>query len=135
MNDQQKKSFLTLIRLDAEGLFQRIQDKQADYLMILNFKRTREHFADIFQSKYGQISITDLKQLKESTIYSLDYFHREVCELKWYLLHTEDLPAMVNGRTTAAIKKLKNLFHEMMKNLDIEAGIENMGPPPLDFKD
>ena len=120
MNEQQKKSFIALIQLDAENLLHRIQDRREEYLMILNLKRTRDHFSDIFHSKYGHIDIGQLKELKESTIYSIDHFYREVEELKWYLLHTEDLPAMISDRTHASIKKIANLFREMSQNLGPE---------------
>ena len=139
MNHKQKKSLLTLISLDAENLFRRILDKQEESLMILNFKRTRKHFEDLFQSKYGQMSVHDLKELKESTIYALGHFYEEVAELKWYLLHTQELPAMIHDHTTAAIKKLNISFNELMQNIETELEGEDKGkdeePPPLDFKD
>ena len=120
MNEQQKKSFITLVQLDAERLFRNIVDKKEDYLMILNFKRTREHFYDIFHSKYAQVSIDNLKELKESTIHVVDSFYREIEELRWYLLHTEDLPAMVSDHTHTEIKKITGLFQDMCEHLNAE---------------
>lgn len=132
MDEQQKKSFLALIQLDAGNLYRRIVDRKEDYLMVLHLKRTRKHFAHIFHCKYPQMNLSDLKELRESTISSIDYFYRKVNELQWYLLHTEDLPAMVSDHTEMEIKKLHSLFDEAMQNLSIE---REGGPPPLDFKE
>ncbi|MCY4644160.1 MAG: hypothetical protein OXB88_06030 [Bacteriovoracales bacterium] len=121
---------MTLIRLDVQNLFDRILARKEDYLMILSLKRTREHFCDVFYSKYGQISIDNLKELDDSTIAVLDSFYQEVDQLKWYLLHTEDLPAMLSDRVDGSIKKLKDILYEITEHLNSELR-DQKGPPPL----
>ena len=59
---------MTLLQLDARSLFRRIADRKEDYLMILNLKRTRSHFVDVFYSKYNDVSLDDLKYLEENEI-------------------------------------------------------------------
>ena len=123
MNEQQKKSFILLIRLDAENILRSIVEKKHDYLMILNLQRTRKHFSALFESKYDTVGIGDLKELDESTLSIINNFYREVSELKWYLMHTQDLPAMIEGHTDREIKKLKALFTKMVDAFDFDPEI------------
>ena len=120
MESERKRSFLILLHSDVQNLWERLCHRREDYLTILSLERTRTHFHDIFQSKYDQVSIETLTELDESTITSLEDFYREVKRLKWYLLHTEDLPAMVSDHTLTAIKKIKKRFHQVEQHIGAE---------------
>ena len=69
------------------------------------------------------MGIGDLKELDESTLSIIHDFYQEVSELKWYLMHTQDLPTMIEGRTDREIKKLKALFTKMVNAFDFDPEI------------
>ena len=71
--------------------------------------------------------------LKKMRFEAIDQFYNEVNELKWYLMHTEDLPAMVADHTGIKIKKLKNFLQELTQSLNTKLEISEV-PPPFEFK-
>ena len=95
---------LTLLKIDADRLFERIKKREVEYMQVFSAKRTREHFKDIFKNKYETISFSDLKLCSEEVMMGLDNFYTLVDEMRWYLAHTEEMP----GTVTEKVNKLIN---------------------------
>ncbi len=105
--DQRVKNIITLLKIDVKNLMYRIEKRKRDYLNEFSLKRTREHFRDIFKSRYDTVSIGDLKELGQETIVSLDQFYQEVDELHWYVKHTQDMAQMMSDKVDAYIRSIK----------------------------
>jgi len=122
MEEPQIRSLIILIKLDAEGLYSRLKDNFREYMQIFAMKRTREHFKDVFKSRFYEIPISDLKSLGEDLILALDKFYKEVDSLKWYLNCTEDMPATVEDKVARTLRELKAHYDLCKLYLDAELG-------------
>lgn len=121
--DHELHQLLVLLKLDAQRLFERVKHRAPEYLNVLSLKRTREHFKDVFKSRYYHIELTDLKKCSEDVIIGLDRFYSRVDNLHWYLNHTQDMPMMISDRVYAAIKELEGLYQTLTLYIDAELGI------------
>lgn len=72
--DEVAQRLLTLLKLDAKRLYERIRYRAPEYLFIFSSKRTRDHFAEVFKNRYKDVSIEDLKMVGQEVIISLDGF-------------------------------------------------------------
>ena len=118
--DAESHKILLLLKIDSQNLFDRIKLKREDYLGIFAIKRTRSHFKDIFESRYSSLGLEDLKKCSEETVILLDKFYKEVGEIRWYLDHTEDMPATVEDKINQHIKELEILFNDLKIHLTAE---------------
>lgn len=121
--DHELHQLLVLLKLDAQRLFERIKYRAPEYLNVLSLKRTREHFKDVFKSRYFDIELSDLKKCSEDVIIGMDKFYSRVDNLHWYLNHTQDMPMMISDRVYAAIKELEGLYQTLTLYIDAELGI------------
>jgi hypothetical protein len=126
--DHELHQLLVLLKLDAQRLFERIKYRAPEYLNVLSLKRTREHFKDVFKSRYFEMALTDLKKCSEEVIIGLDQFYSKVDNLHWYLNHTQDMPMMISDRVYAAIKELEGLYQTLTLYIDAELGIGEQDP-------
>lgn len=122
--DQIARRTLTILSLDAKRLFERIRDREVEYLHIFSKKRTRDHFHQIFQSIYLTIKISDLQYCSEDVIVGLDFFYTKVEEMKWYMFTTEDMPGTFDNTVGHFISELNGLFQTL--SLYIEAELETI---------
>ncbi|MBK26644.1 MAG: hypothetical protein CME70_21770 [Halobacteriovorax sp.] len=120
-----KKSVLTILKLDSKRLYERVVERRKEYMATFAVKRTREHFKDVFFSRYDSITFTDLKILSPELIGCLDNFYGFVEELKWYLMSTEDMPATVEDKTGRDIKELKNSYDTLVLYLEAELDVSS----------
>lgn len=90
-------------------------------------KRTREHFKEVFKSRYDTITFSDLKILSPELIGCLDSYYTLVDNLKWYLYSTEDMPATVQDKTEKDVKELKGSFDTLSLYLDAELDVSQQG--------
>lgn len=122
--EEVKKSFLRLIKLDANNLFKRIGDRKESYLHIFSLKRSRDHYAEVFKNKYNDTPLSDLKMIKDETISVLDEFFTKANNLKWYLEFTEDMPTQIEDHLSYEIASLGRLIDSVNLHLDLEMGLD-----------
>ncbi len=122
--DEETQRILVLLKLDSKRLFERIKDREIEYIAIFSIKRTREHFKDIFRNRYRDIPIEDLKKCGQEVIVGLDNFYSLVEEMQWYLNHTENMPSTVEDHVKVYIKKLSQLYETLSLYIDAELGID-----------
>ena len=133
-NDEIAQRILTLIKFDATHLLERIRDRKTQYVEVFALRRTREHFPQIFKSRYDEATIRDLSHCSTETISVLDQFYTVVDELKWYLFVTEDMPNTVDDFVSRKIIKLNKLHEMMMLYIDADLDVNNEHPE-LSIKD
>ncbi len=114
---------LIILKLDAQGLYERIKEREREYIGVFAQKRTREHFPAVFKTRYDGTSLNDLKHCSEDVIIALDKFHRNVDEMRWYLMITEDMPGTVTDKLVVMISNLDEQFEMLMLLIDAELGI------------
>ncbi|PIK14633.1 hypothetical protein [Halobacteriovorax sp. JY17] len=129
--EQVVSRLITLIRLDAKNLFERIKKREIEYLTIFSLKRTRSHFPAVFRSRYNKVGIADLKFLSPELLVVLDEFYETVDKMEWYLTSTEDMPQTVDDRVHFFIKDLQRKYDLLMLYFDGETEDE-MEPLPVE---
>lgn len=100
--------FLTLIKIDSTNLMDRMTERQNVYLNDFSLKRDRRIFEEIFFSRYSSTTMGDLAVMPLEIIELANDFYQHVDELKWYLMHTQDMPNTIEEeilRKTAVLKK------------------------------
>ena len=120
---EESRRVIIVLKNDSTHLQHRLVDREREYIQIFSLKRTRTHFEVIFKSIYDSITIDDLKLCTEDVILALDNYYTKVEELKWYLNHTEDLPAMLEDKLTVYLKELTSLYKTLTLYLDAELGV------------
>lgn len=131
--DQLISRLVTLIRLDAKNLFERIRDREVEYLTMFSLKRTRAHFAAVFRSRFKKVQIGDLKFLSPELIVALDDFYESVERMEWYLSSTEDMPQTVDDRVHFFIKDLSKKYD--LLSLYLEGELEAYSDEPAESFD
>jgi hypothetical protein len=111
---------VTLIRLDAKNLFERIRDRETEYLTMFSLNRTRTHFAAVFRSRFKKVQIGDLKFLSDELIVALNDFYESVEKMEWYLSSTQDMPQTVDDRVHFFIKDLSKKYELLSLYLEGE---------------
>ncbi len=106
-----KKRVVLLLKIDAENVFNRLNERLDDSMRVFSQKRTREHFSELFVTRYFGVSLADLSFCTEDVIIALDNFYKTVDEMRWYLSVTEDMPSTVND-------KARYFFRELTKQYD-----------------
>lgn len=122
---EENQKMLILLKLDAGHLFDRIKNRMSEYLRTFEVKRTRGHFKEIFQNRYADVNIDDLKRCSEEIIVALDKFYSKVDDLSWYLNHTEDLPNFVRDTLASGIRELDKSLSILNLHIDAELKLDN----------
>lgn len=126
--DEESQRVLVLLKLDAKRIFERIRDREPEYLYVFSVKRTRDHFKAIFKNRYKDVPISDLKKCGQEIIVSLDNFYSMVDEMHWYLNHTENMPSTVEDNVKTYIRKLTQLYETLNLYINAELGIGEESP-------
>ncbi len=123
---------LHIISLDSEYLFNRVVKRKEEYLFILSSKRNREHFKDVFMTRYSTFEMGDLKNLPEKLVSAIFDFYEKIFDLRWYLLHSEDQPNVMRSHTDACIRDIEGSFYTMRDYIEKERSSSNSAPffPP-----
>ena len=121
--DNNSLRILIILKLDAQGLYDRIKKREREYIGVFAQKRTREHFPAVFKTRYDGTSLNDLKHCSEDVIIALDKFHRIVDEMRWYLMVTEDMPGTVTDKLLVMINNLEEQYEMLMLLIDAELGV------------
>lgn len=124
---------LVILKNDSRRLFERIKHRKNEYLTILSLKRTREHFKDIFASIYPTITISQLSLLSEDVLMALDEFYGKTEHLKWYLNHSEDMPATMKDSVTLQVREIESKYELLRLYLNAEIGLDESGKEQEDF--
>ncbi len=114
---------LIILRMDSSRLADRIINREREYLQILSMKRTRDHFNAVFNSNFKTITIEQLMLLSDELIINLEDYYNTVDELRWYLTHTQDMPATIEDKVHAMVKTVKNKYDQL--NLYLNAELES----------
>lgn len=131
-NDEATQRVLTLLKIDANNLFDRIKTRKSEYLEIFALRRTREHFPMIFRNRYEGTSIMDLSHCSVDLITSLDKFYTMVDEVNWYLYQTEDMPNTVEDFIDRKITRMGKYLETLNLYLDAELGIAGLEPSSVE---
>lgn len=126
-NNEITQRILTLLKIDANNLFNRISTRKTEYLEIFALRRTREHFPVIFNNRYSTTGLMDLAHCGTDLITTLDQYYTLVEDLSWYLYQTEDMPNTVETFLDRRIKKMEKLLNALNLYLDAELGFEGPG--------
>lgn len=121
--DEMTQRYLLLYKLDSQRLFERITERQSEYLMVFDNRRTRTHFVDIFKNRMDSASMNELSHCSTDTIQALDQFYTLIDGMYWYLKVTEDMPGTVEENITRDIIRLRKLYDTLKLYLDAELGI------------
>jgi len=127
-NTEHTVRILTLLKIDANNLFDRIKNRKNQYLEIFALRRTREHFEVIFKNRYQDTSLTDLASCSQDLIHVLNQFYTHAEEMSWYLYQTEDMPNTVDDFIHRKIIKMEKLLSTLNLFLDAELGISQDTP-------
>lgn len=119
-NDVFKNRLMILLKSDAEDLFRRLNLHLEESVSIMNLKRSRDHFKDLFRSRYPTFTAGELKLIDEASIVAVVAFYREVDELNWYLLHTQDQPQMILNHCEKAMLHIRGFFDTLKLHLEAE---------------
>jgi len=132
MNQTRDESLklLTILRLDAQRVFERIKYREPEYMHHFSAKRTRDHFPEVFKHRYDQISVSDFMNCGEEVIIGLDQFYHKVDDLKWYLMVTEDMPGTVNEHVRHTIKELEEAYEILQLYINAELDSHREKAPP-----
>lgn len=117
---EESQRILLLIKLDATSLYDRITTRESEYLTLFALKRTREHFPEIFNNRYQDLGINDLKHCAQETIIAVDAFYNFIEKMYWYLKITEDMPNTVEDKLFQDIKSLKKLYERLCLYIDAD---------------
>ena len=118
---KEKSRILLLLKLDSTRLLGRIKGRAPEYMQIFSSRRTREHFRDIFQTKYSSINFRDLKDCGEEVLVSLDQFYGKVDDLDWYLFCTQEMPATVEENLMQRISDIEKSHEGLLLHIDAES--------------
>ncbi len=124
--DEQTERLLLALKFDVKNLFSRIKDRRDEYIAIFAIKRQRDHFGEVFFSRYNQVTINELLSCNTDILTALDRFYLEVENIKWYLDHTQDMPNMVEDKLARAITALEDHYNILHLYLDAELGISEL---------
>ncbi|MCO4795290.1 MAG: hypothetical protein KC493_16345 [Bacteriovoracaceae bacterium] len=130
--DEEAQRLLTLLKLDARRLYERIRYRAPEYLFIFSSKRTRNHFADIFENRYKDVTIESLKMVGQEVIVALDNYYSLVEEMYWYVNSTEDMPNTVDDKINKFIVKLTPIYQTLCLYIDADLGITSEEVEPVD---
>ena len=119
LSDESQK-YLTLIKLDATSLINRIKERQSVYLETFSLKRDRRIFGVIFKNRYQKTTMFDLSHLPIEIIELAEDFYSSADELYWYLMNTQDMPNTIEDELIRHIHKLKLKYDVLCSYINAE---------------
>ncbi len=119
-NKSSISTLLLLLQLDSEHLYHRLTDRQADYITEYSLKRTRDHFAAIFFTRYYTLTPQDLLPISGDLLIALDRFYNGVEELHWYVMHTQDMTTAFSDHIALALKGIAKHYQMLQLHLTAE---------------
>jgi len=129
-DDIKAQRILLLIKLDAKNLFQRVKQRQSEYIGIFALKRTREHFPTIFKNRFKFMTIAELAYCTDEVSVAVDTFYTLVDDMEWYFAHTEDMPNTIEDKVRSYVRDLSKHFKMLEFYIDAELETHNENPEP-----
>ncbi len=133
--DSEISKILLMLKLNANRVYVRVEQRMPEYLDDLSMKRTRKYFPEVFVHKFDGVQLESLAKAETETIMALESFFNKVDDLKWYMNHTEEMPATVEDRLKQEVKKLSQLLETLNLFLDAELGLaeeeESLAEDPI----
>lgn len=123
--DEKTQRHLLLLKLDAKNVLERVMDRRQAAMEVFALRRTREHFPEIFRTRYDNATFDDLAHCSSETILALDQFYNLVSEMRWYLFHTEDMPSTAEDNVFRMTKRLEKLHATLDLFLDAEMSLDD----------
>lgn len=114
---------LTLFKLEGKRVFERIKYRAPEYINIFANKRTRGHYKDVFDNRYKNARIEELKFCGQEVIVALDKFFSTVDDIYWYLMCTEDMPTTISDHLEKKIRDLEVEWQNLELYIDAELGV------------
>lgn len=124
-------AILTMIKMDADSLYERVVEREKEYMRIFSVKRSRDHFHEVFKTRFWDIHPSDLKVCSSEVLIELDSYYSQVDKLYWYLRSTEDMPGMIEDKISPKVRNIKKAY-EMLKlylNAQFSSTDEAAEPP------
>ncbi|MEX0798820.1 MAG: hypothetical protein WEB87_04600 [Bacteriovoracaceae bacterium] len=112
--------YMLLFKIDAKNLFQRVSQRQHEYIEIFSLKRNRSVFKDIFENRYAKASAFDLSHCAQEVLEAMDQFYTAADELYWYLKHTQDMPNTIEDEVSRKVARLGKLYQQLSLYIDAE---------------
>jgi hypothetical protein len=131
--DEISQRYLLLFKLDAKALFERVYNRRHEYISIFALKRNRDHFQEVFKTRYWSATVSDLSHCSSETIEALNQYYKLIDELKWYLDHTEDMPNTIEDYLDRYLKKLKQSYDLVNLYIDAQLGIDSKPEEHFNF--
>ena len=126
-NDEITHRLYVLIRLDSKRLFERITKREKEYLYTFSLQRKRDHFPEIFDNRFDEVTIDLLKNLSEEVNVALDNFYSLIDDMYWYLMHTQDMGNTIEDKLSVMIHKLRGIYSTLNLFVDAELNGEPLG--------
>jgi hypothetical protein len=127
-------AILTMIKIDADSLYERVVEREKEYMRIFSVKRTREHFHEVFKTRFWDIHPTDLKVCSPEVLIQLDAFYSQSDKLHWYLRSTEDMPGMIEDKIAPKIRGIKEAYEMLKLYLNAQfSSTEEADDPPTNL--
>lgn len=120
MSSSQAQAILALLKLDLEAVYERVVGREKEYMRIFSAERSRDHFEEIFYTRFFDFLPSDLKVCSPEVIIELDRFYKVFERIRWYLRHTEDMPQTAESRVEHFVKELKGLYPTVTLYLDAQ---------------
>ena len=116
-----KASGEKIVQEDMQELMRRLNARMEDGFRIFSQKRTRNHFEQIFFSRYKTFSMEILKDINAENYQDVISFYENIDDLYWYLMSTEDMPAMVETNVRSTLKKINSLYAMAIEKFVVES--------------
>ncbi len=120
---EEYQRILLLLKLDSQRVYERVKYRAPEYLSDFSLKRTREHFKDIFKTRYDETTFKELMHCGNELIVGLDAFYHKIDTMKWYLNHTQDMLNKVEDKITVHLKELESLYQTLNLYIEVEMGL------------
>ena len=111
---------MLLLKLDSGRLMGRLKNRAPEYMQIFSSRRVRDHFEDIFKTKYSDMTIGDLKCCGEEVLVGADRFYGKVDDLYWYLCSTQEMPATVEEYLVQTLTDIEKSHQSLQLHIDAD---------------
>jgi hypothetical protein len=111
-------TILSILKIDSTRLYERIKYRVDEYMGVFALRRTRVQFKEIFQTRYKEIPMQDLKSCGEEIIMSMDNYYSKASDLSWYLDNTEDMPSTAKDKVLQYISEIDGLYDALNVEID-----------------
>lgn len=121
-NTELSQRYMVLTKIDASNLFNRIKERQHEYIEAFSLKRDRKIFENIFKCRYQDSTMFDLSHMPIEVIEVANDFYTVVDQLHWYLMNTQDMPNTIEDEIFRYIHAIERKYEGLCLYIDAELG-------------